>query len=262
MEPDLNSSPVITGVGLVTALGASAADTWAALTAGRFISDHTGVPGFSGPDRAVAMAKRAATEALAQAGWSESICGRGGCGLFVGTSKGDIERWSEPRNGALVQGLSGIESELARDLKFGAGPRLTLSSACCSGLHALLRAAMAIQSGEADRVLVVGVEASVQPIFISSFKRLGVLAPEGHGCRPFDEDRAGFVISEAAASLCVESAIAIGRPIVRIDRSLCAGDATHLTSGDPQAKTLRHLLARVHQKDFDLIHCARHRHGG
>src|SRR5208283_3187056 len=110
----------------------------------------------------------------------------------------------------------------------------TISSACSSGLHALLRAAMAIESGEIRRALVVGVEASVHPLFISSFKRLGVLAPEGHGCRPFDHHRRGFVVSEAAAAVCLESRQnPVGRPIVRIDRWAAGGDGTHLTAGDP-----------------------------
>ena len=58
------------------------------------------------------------------------------------------------------------------------GPSLTVSCVCASGLHALIRATMMIQSGEAERVLVVAAEASVHPMFVASFKRLGVLPPE------------------------------------------------------------------------------------
>jgi 3-oxoacyl-[acyl-carrier-protein] synthase II len=115
---------------------------------------------------------------------------------------------------------------------------------------------MAISSGEARRVLVVAAEASVQPIFISSFRRLGVLAPEGHGCRPFDENRAGFIISEAAAAICLESVNEInrGRAINRIDRWAIGADATHLTAGDPAAKTLKRLLASFTATPIDLVH--------
>jgi 3-oxoacyl-[acyl-carrier-protein] synthase II len=256
MESDLNSQPVITGIGLLTPLGRSAGETWDALLAGRSISDHSRVPSFSGSHRATRMALAAATEAIALAGWTEADRRRGDCGLFVGTSKGEIEGWADSQNAALVYGLSGVEVELSRGLKFGAGPRLTISSACSSGLHALVRGALAIRAGEARRVLVVATEASVQPIFVSSFKRLGVLAPEGYGCRPFDAERAGFVISEAAAAVCLEAAEedSRGRAIVRVDRCAIGGDATHLTAGDPDAKTLRHLLARIRGAGFDLIH--------
>ncbi len=122
-------------------------------------------------------------------------------------------------------------------------------------MHALLRAAMAIESGEIRRALVVGVEASVHPLFISSFKRLGVLAPEGYGCRPLDRRRGGFIISEAAAAVCLESLEkSVGRPIVRIDRWAAGGDGTHLTGGDPAGIALGRLLQRIVGPDCDLVH--------
>ncbi|MGA2442607.1 MAG: beta-ketoacyl synthase N-terminal-like domain-containing protein [Tepidisphaeraceae bacterium] len=259
MEPVMICSPAITGIGLVSVLGQTADQTWQALLAGRSIADHARVPGFSGPNRAIAMAHQAAAEALTHARWTNADCQKSDSALFVGTSKGAIESWMQfvapDVYPGLCYGLSEIDVELARSLHFGAGPRLTISSACSSGLHALLRAAMAIERGEARRALVVAVEASVHPLFISSFKRLGVLAPQGHGCRPFDSQRKGFVISEAAAAVCLESSDhPVGRPIVRIDAWAIGGDGTHLTAGDPAAKALRHLLHRVARPDLDLIH--------
>ena len=115
---------------------------------------------------------------------------------------------------------------------------------------------MAIESGEICQALVVAVEASVHPLFISSFRRLGVLAPEGHGCRPFDRRRGGFIVSEAAAAVCLESLEEpIGRPIVRIDRWAAGGDGTHLTGGDPAAKRCGRLLQCV--GGSDSIWCMR-----
>jgi len=259
MEPAINPSPAITGIGLLTPLGQSTGETWDALLAGRSIADHARVPGFSGADRAIAMAGRVAAEAIAHARWTDAHRGAADTGIFVGTSKGAIESWmgNDTPNvyPGLVCGLSQIAADLSREFKFGNGPRLTISSACSSGLHALLRAAMAIESGEIRRALVVAVEASVHPLFISSFKRLGVLAPEGHGCRPFDRRRGGFIVSEAAAAVCLESLEKpVGRPIVRIDRWAAGGDGTHLTGGDPAGKALARLLQRVVGPDCDLVH--------
>jgi 3-oxoacyl-[acyl-carrier-protein] synthase II len=200
------------------------------------------------------MALQAAEEAIARAAWTPAICRDERTGLFVATSKGPVEAWLG--SGPQTAGLGQINVDLAGELKFGAGPRLTLSAACASGLHALIRAALAIAAGEADRVLVVAVEASVHPLFISSFQRLGVLAPEGVGCRPFDLDRRGFVMSESAAAVCLESAAAaVGRPLACVDRWAIGGDATHLTAGDPAAKTLRRLLRQVVGGGaVDLVH--------
>jgi 3-oxoacyl-[acyl-carrier-protein] synthase II len=131
-----------------------------------------------------------------------------------------------------------------------------------------------IRGGEAMRVIVVAAESSLHPLFVASFKRLGVIAPPGHGCRPFDQKRAGFLMSEAAAAICLEanggaSATKIGSfpanhgaeevaprqgGALIIDRFAMAGDATHLTTNDPEAKTLRRIFAMVCDAQVDLVH--------
>ena len=189
--------------------------------------------------------------------------------LVVGTSKGEIVSWITPLSHMYETsyvsagrmrafGLADLADSLAGELLIGRGPRLTVSGACASGLHALIRAAMLIQSGEARRALVVAAEASVHPLFVGSFRRLGVLAAEGQGCRPFDQDRGGFLMSEAAAAVCLEAstrADSSRAPLADIDRFALGGDATHLTGGDPDARTLRRLLATViDNRPVDLIH--------
>jgi 3-oxoacyl-[acyl-carrier-protein] synthase II len=140
-----------------------------------------------------------------------------------------------------------------------------VSAACASGLLALGRAVMMIRAGEARRVLVVAAEASVHPLFLGSFKRLGVLPREGVGCRPFDETRDGFLMSEAAAAVCVEAReLKAGElprtPVIPpwgvvVDRFAQGADATHLTSGDPDGRVLRHLIRKVlPPQGVDLVH--------
>ena len=72
MESLMTCAPAITGIGLVSVLGRTADETWQALLAGRSIVDHARVPGFSGPDRAIAMARQAAAEALTRAEWTDA----------------------------------------------------------------------------------------------------------------------------------------------------------------------------------------------
>jgi 3-oxoacyl-[acyl-carrier-protein] synthase II len=263
--------PVITGIGLVTPLGNNAAQTWDALLAGRHIRDHarTMLDGTSA-DRIHRLAETAADEALREAGWRERGAAEGRTATVVGTSKGAIETWmTAPPDisdstyvSAGVQcqafGLAEVATALRAKFPLLDGPTLTISAACASGLHAVIRAAMMIRGGEADRVLVVAAEASVHPLFLASFNRLGVLPPEGFGCRPFDEDRQGFLMSEAAAAVClenVESNRSLPQAYARIDRFALGGDATHMTGGDPSGSTLRNLLARVvDNRPVELIH--------
>jgi 3-oxoacyl-[acyl-carrier-protein] synthase II len=199
----------------------------------------------------------AAREAMGQAQWGDAICRDPETALIVGTSKGPVEEWladCERSTDSIAVGVGQIGSTLAQNLGFGIGPRSTISAACASGLHALLSATLMIQSGAARRVLVVGVEASVHPLFIGSFARLGVVAPPGDFCRPFDVNRKGFLMSEAAAAVCLEARDSDGRNI-KIDRVALGGDAVHLTAGDPSGRTIRRLLGRVVDgRPVDLVH--------
>jgi 3-oxoacyl-[acyl-carrier-protein] synthase II len=253
---DTQSHAVITGVGLVTPLGHTADETWNSLLLGRTIDTHARVPDLEAEDRTFALAGIAARAALNHAGWTEALLSRPDTALIVGTSKGPVEIWLRGKSPQLAGGLAQTAAVLGEALGFGCGPRLTYSAACASGLHALIRAAIMLQCGEAERVLVVGVEASAHPLFISSFQRLGVIAPQGFGCRPFDRSRRGFLMSEAAAAVCLEKRdTALTFPIARIDRFAIGGDGAHLTAGDPTGATLRQLLKSVIDcQSVDLIH--------
>lgn len=224
---------------------------------GEFIRDHARIPcENSAPPRVTQLALRAARESLASAQWNRTGLEDDATALVVGTSKGPIEEWREKPGADGSIGLHEVAETLTHELNLGAGPRVTLSAACASGLHALIHATMLLRSGVARRALVVAAEASVNPLFVASFKRLGVLPPEGFGCRPFDLDRAGFLMSEAAAAVCLEaSEFPARRDSVRVDRFSLGADATHLTGLDPAGKTLRRLLARVmDNRPVDLIH--------
>lgn len=216
------------------------------------------------------LALLAAREATQNARWKPVDLADPATALVVGTSKGPVEAWLSvatappqttsdkadlPAGESWGFGLAALTSLLACEIGHGSGPRATLSAACASGIHALIHAVFLIRSGMARRALVVGAEASVHPLFIGSFQRLGVLASEGMGCRPFDVDRDGFLVSEAAAAICIESDDSSGRGAVSIERFALGGDATHLTAGDPRGIILRHLLSRVIDgQPVDLIH--------
>jgi 3-oxoacyl-[acyl-carrier-protein] synthase II len=255
----MERAAIITGIGVVTPLGNSADETWRALLEGHSILDHARV-NLAEPvecSRASRLALRAAREAMSHAKWGERVTRASDTALIVGTSKGSIEDWTTAGRTQTCDGLSEIANDLARHCKFARGPRLTLSAACASGLHALIRATMMIRSGEIKRALVVASEASVNPLFVASFTRLGILPPEGHGCRPFDKNRRGFLISESAAAICLEAIDdqTADRAIARVDRFAMGADSTHLTGSDPSATVLRHMLHNIiGTNPIDLIH--------
>lgn len=243
----------ICGTGAVTALGADGGETWDNLLLGRFITDHARAAGRceGSAARVVQLARKAAQEAMCEAGWSDED----DFAVVVGTSKGAVDAWLE-QGSVDDAGLAEIAGAIGR------GVKLTISGACASGLMALVRATLMIRCGEARRVLVVASESSLHPLFLASFRRLGVLPAPGVGCRPFDRDRDGFLLSEAAAAVCLEAASSEiecrgqgGAARVLVDRVAMGGDASHLTAADPEGGLLRHLLREVIDgRPVDLVH--------
>ena len=260
----------ITGWGLATPLGLTASETWQNLLAGRHIVDHARVPTppVAARARVTQLALLAAREALSQSNWSDEIIHDDQTALVVGTSKGPVEEWLTPplgntanpyadNIGAAGYGLSQIATELSTELQLGIGPRLTLSAACASGLHAVIRATLMLKSGEAKRAVVVAVESSLHPLFQGCFQRLGVLPQPGVGCKPFDQHRDGFLMSETAAAICLEAIDDSKRSpsALHIDRFAFGGAAGHLTAGEADGAVLQHLLTRViDNRPIDLIH--------
>lgn len=78
----------------------------------------------------------------------------------------------------------------------------TISTACSSAANAIMLGARMIKAGKLDRVVVGGVD-SLSKFTINGFKTLMILSDEN--CAPFDANRKGLNLGEAAAFLILES---------------------------------------------------------
>src|SRR5437660_5402508 len=89
------------------------------------------------------------------------------------------------------------------------GPNFGVSSACATAGHALGEAAEIIRRGDADVVIAGGSEAPVTRIGLASFASMRALSRRNdeprRASRPFDADRDGFVLAEAAGVLVLEN---------------------------------------------------------
>jgi 3-oxoacyl-[acyl-carrier-protein] synthase II len=124
---------------------------------------------------------------------------------------------------------------------------VALTTACATGVTAIQVALEAIRFGEAEAVLCLAGEGSIQREAFIRFSLLQALStrnddPQG-ASRPFDATRDGFVMAEGAACLVLESAAhAKARGAKPLGWVLGAGeyaDGFHRTRANPDGSTIR-----------------------
>ena len=128
-------------------------------------------------------------------------------------------------------------------MRFGAkGPNSSVVTACATGNHAIGDAFRIIQRGEADVMIAGGAEAIILPLTIAGFCAIKAMTtrndePE-RASRPFDAERDGFVCSEGAGIVVLESRDYALRRDARIYTEVrgygMSGDAYHMTAPDPE----------------------------
>lgn len=242
------SGVVITGLGLITPLGAGRETSWNALVEGRSAVSPVGgrVPlEADGDTRAIQLALVAAREAWAQAGHPVVNPERVGCVVSSSKPLPPLEGqgvWRSPEE---------VPAAVARF--FGAqGIVMNLTAACATGAQSLLAAAGWIAEGRADLVLAGASESALHPLYQAGFRQMGVLSNAGR-VRPFDRNRDGFLMGEGAAVFVVESresALVRGVPILAwVMGGDFSSDAHHATrfnsNGDRMAASFRRALGRA-----------------
>jgi len=188
-------------------------------------------------------------------------------GVVIGSSRGNqsaleaIARHEEPLE-RWLQIFQSSPSSIAASFLKTVGPVLSPRAACATGLWAIAQGADLIRQGIVDVVLTGGVEASITPLTIAGFERMGALAT--HRAAPFDRDRSGFVLGEGAAILVLESAQHAKQrhqsPYGAVLGFGSSADAYHISAPQPNAKTAIHAvqqcLGRSHLKgqDIEFVH--------
>ena len=234
---------VVTGVGLLTAVGAGREASWQALLAGTngirpiTLFDASDLPSkVAGEvpefdltqyidrkearrmDRFTHLAVVAAGEALDQSGLDVRAEGDA-IGCMIGSGIGGMATLEEEFKVLFEKGPSRISpflvpmfiSDMAAgqvSIRFGArGPNYNTVSACASGADALGTALEVIKRGDAVAMIAGGAEASVTRMSVAAFAASRALSrnddPET-ASRPFDAGRDGFVLAEGAGILILE----------------------------------------------------------
>jgi 3-oxoacyl-[acyl-carrier-protein] synthase II len=218
----------------------------------------------SSPARVEGMAAIALEEALAQAALGSK--GNFPGPLFLGMPPVETEwpmrlnlarRAQEPGHRGLAEAarddtavyegvlFGGIGERLAN--RFGTrGAPISITTACATGASAIQLGIEAIQRGETEAALSLGAEGSVMAEAVIRFSLLSALSTRNEdparASRPFEKTREGFVMSEGAAALVLESlASARARGAKILGLVLGAGeraDSFHRTRSNPDGAAI------------------------
>jgi len=129
---------------------------------------------------------------------------------------------------------------VAMELGF-TGPNACITTACAAGAHGVGEAYRYIKHGMADLAIAGGTEAGVTPLAVAAFAQMQALSRNTdplRASRPFDADRDGFVISEAACVLVLEDEERARERGATIYAEVAgygtSADAFHITQPEPE----------------------------
>ena len=268
-HPNSTARVVITGAGIITALGQGWAANAAELRAGRVAfrpvtlfdvsrqrarkAAEVDLPKTLPPsnlsrgslqrmDRAARLLFLAAHEAWQQSGWEPSedlpvVLGTTSAGMELGEAfyrQAVQAPYSQRGQAWRVLHYQAQRQALNLADAFSFTGRITIiANACASGANAIGHAWDLLRLGRAERVFTGGYDALSQLVF-SGFDSLQALSIDQ--CRPFDANRDGLALGEGAAVLALESLDYARRRDANILGEIVGyGATTSTASSDPTA---------------------------
>jgi len=147
------------------------------------------------------------------------------------------------------------------------GPNFAVVSACASSTNAIMEAYNLIRLGKANIILAGGSESVISEAGVGGFNAMKALSERNESpktaSRPYDKDRDGFVIGEAAGVLVLEAldhAVKRGAKIYcEIAGAGATADAHHITAPHPEGLGAKNVMlsaledAEMTPADIDYI---------
>lgn len=297
---------VVTGLGVKTPAGQTVPEMWDTMLAGTpaagpitlfdptehsvkiacEVRDFDPIP-YVGPkevrrtDRATLLGLAAAADAIVDAGGDDGLgAPQHRRGVVAGSGVGGIrtledqvisyaEKGPMRTSPFLVPMMMANATAAMVGIHHGwSGPNLAVATACATGANAIGEGARMVREGLADVVVCGGTEASVAPVAMSAFARMGALSRQDPSIasRPFDVDRDGFVMGEGAGFVVLETLEhALSRGATIRGEILGYGmtcDAHHITAplenGAGMAACMEVALADAGRSPSDIGHVNAH----
>jgi len=210
-------------------------------------------------DKFIHYGVAAGIQAIRDAGLEVTEANANRMGVAIGAGIGGITG-IENSYGAYLQGgprkispffvPANIINMVAGDLSimFGMkGPNISIVSACSTGAHNIGMAAYMIRQGLVDVMIAGGAEMATSPVGLGGFAAARALSTRNEdpqaASRPFDRDRDGFVLSDGAGVVVLESLDHAMARSARIYAELAGvgmnSDAYHMTAPSPNGDGAR-----------------------
>lgn len=185
--------------------------------------------------------------------------------FILSSTKGNISLLEDPREhpSQLIKEAKTVErislhGSAARIASYFGYPRLPLvvSNACISGLVGLLTAYRLLQAGLFENAVVAGCDIISKFIF-SGFQSF--LAVSSQPCKPFDADRDGITLGEAAATIVLSTHPTRSDHGIRLAGGSVSNDANHISgpsrTGEELYLAIKHAMemAGLTHQDIDFI---------
>lgn len=244
--------------------------------------DHMDFKAARRMDRFAQLGVAAAREAIENAGLEITDENRERIGIVVNTGGGGIPTIENEVNVKAKSGgkrvspfliplfapnMASCQIGITFDIH---GPTVTSVAACAAGVQAFVDAVYMLERGEVDVVICGGTEAGITPVAIAGLANMGALsttndAPE-KASRPFDLNRNGFVFSEGAAVVILETEEHAAKRGANVICQALGGaytaDAYHITAPEPsgrgQTLAIKRAIDRAGLQPTDIDYVAAH----
>jgi len=222
-------------------------------------------------DRFAQFAVAASKQALVDAEFVINDLNAEQVGIIIGTGIGGLKILEDQQEIYLAKGpdrcspfmipmmIANMAAGLTAIHTGAKGPNSCSVTACAAGSNAIGDAFRLVQQGYAQAMICGGTEAAITPLGVAGFAAARALSTRNddpqHACRPFDQDRDGFVMGEGTGILVLEEleyALARGARIyAEIVGYGTTCDAYHMTSPVPGGNGAARAISLA-LKDADL----------
>jgi 3-oxoacyl-[acyl-carrier-protein] synthase-1 len=177
--------------------------------------------------------------------------------LILSTTKGNVDMLRENIEGLPTEReLLGEAAQVIASYFGMKSQPIVVSNACISGACAQIEASRMIATGCYDHVVVCGVDV-LSPFIVSGFQSLQALSDQP--CRPFDEDRTGINLGDAAATIVfhAESMDQLKPGTWYIAQGAIRNDAFHITNpsrtGEGCYKALSYIMEDATAEELAFV---------